>query len=342
MRFKYILMLMAASLPLFAQIKTAQYPAGRTPFRYVAPLITSDDVILVYPQLAPGWTGSTNTSAPEGEINTFFPFVGWATFDVSGIPDGSIINAITFYGYVNNNNWPYWSIAPMGSINPFIDPAVDISNQVTNNYQQGVAYSYNEETGTLPIDWLGRPLEPQAFPDLQAALAQDWFSIGFVDFDFSASNYINFDGWNQPNIPYLEISYAPVPVELISFTADVNENNITLNWSTATETNNQGFDVERFVESLNWEKIGFVEGSGTTTELRSYSFVDENVTEGKYSYQLKQIDFDGSFEYSDVVEIEVGTPNQYSLEQNYPNPFNPTTTISYSIKEKGLVGTESI
>lgn len=225
----------------------------------------------------------------------------------------------------------------MGSINPFIDPAVDISNQVTNNYQQGIAYSYNEETGTLPIDWLGRPLEPQAFPDLQAALAQDWFSIGFVDFDFSASNYINFDGWNQPNIPYLEISYAPVPVELISFTADVNENNITLNWSTATETNNQGFDVERFVESLKWEKIGFVQGSGTTTELRSYSFVDENVTEGKYSYRLKQIDFDGSFEYSDVVEIEVGTPNQYSLEQNYPNPFNPTTRISYSIKEKGLV-----
>jgi hypothetical protein len=128
-----------------------------------------------------------------------------------------------------------------------------------------------------------------------------------------------------------------VPVELTSFSGFVANGNVTLNWSTATETNNQGFDVERFVESFNWEKIGFVQGSGTTTELRSYSFVDENVTEGKYSYRLKQIDFDGSFEYSDVVEIEVGTPNQYSLEQNYPNPFNPTTTISYSIKEKGLV-----
>ncbi len=72
--------------------------------------------------------------------------------------------------------------------------------------------------------------------------------------------------------------------------------------------------------------------------MRSYSFIDENVSVGNYSYRLKQIDFSGQFEYSDIVEIEVGTsPNQYSLEQNYPNPFNPTTTISYSIKEKGLV-----
>ncbi len=133
-----------------------------------------------------------------------------------------------------------------------------------------------------------------------------------------------------------------VPVELTSFSGYVANNSVHLNWSTATETNNSGFDIER-TSSLTthtqeaWEKVGFVQGSGTTTEFRSYSFVDENVSAGSYSYRLKQLDYSGVFEYSDVIEIEVGTPTKFSLEQNYPNPFNPITTLSYSIKEKTLV-----
>jgi hypothetical protein len=129
-----------------------------------------------------------------------------------------------------------------------------------------------------------------------------------------------------------------VPVELTTFSAFAANNNVTLNWSTATETNNSGFDIDRTSSHQEgWEKIGFVAGSGTSTEFRSYSFIDENVSAGNYSYRLKQIDFNGQFEYSDIIEIEVTSPNEYSLEQNYPNPFNPKTTISYSIKEKGLV-----
>ena len=91
------------------------------------------------------------------------------------------------------------------------------------------------------------------------------------------------------------------PVELISFNATVLENNVKLDWATATETNNSGFEVERkqvFSPQSsvgNWEKIGFVEGHGTTTEPKSYSFPDEKVTTGKYKYRLKQIDFDGTF-----------------------------------------------
>jgi len=133
-----------------------------------------------------------------------------------------------------------------------------------------------------------------------------------------------------------------VPVELTTFTGYAASAKVFLNWSTATETNNSGFEIER-ASSLttplqeDWESIGFVQGSGTTTELRYYSYIDENVSTGNYSYRLKQIDYNGASAYSDVIEIEVSTPNQYSLEQNYPNPFNPATTISYSIKEKGLV-----
>jgi len=124
-----------------------------------------------------------------------------------------------------------------------------------------------------------------------------------------------------------------VPVELSSFTASVSENVVTLIWSTATELNNSGFDVLRQAENQQWDKIGFVPGFGTSTEIHSYSFVDANVTSGQYSYRLKQVDFDGSSELSDVVNVEIINPVQYNLSQNYPNPFNPSTTIQYSIPE---------
>jgi hypothetical protein len=125
------------------------------------------------------------------------------------------------------------------------------------------------------------------------------------------------------------------PVELISFSSDVFENVIKLNWTTATETNNSGFEILRFTQNENeWEMIGFVPGFGTTAEPKSYSFLDENVTTGIYKYRLKQIDFDGSFTYSNEIEVEVDfTPREFVLYQNYPNPFNPNTTIKFEIPD---------
>jgi hypothetical protein len=128
-----------------------------------------------------------------------------------------------------------------------------------------------------------------------------------------------------------EYDLAIIPVELSSFTANVTENNVYLNWTTATEINNQGFDIERSPNNVTFEKIGFVPGFGTTTEPKSYSYTDQSVSNGKYYYRLKQIDYDGSFTYSEVVETEVALPLQFSLEQNYPNPFNPSTSIRFSL-----------
>jgi hypothetical protein len=135
-------------------------------------------------------------------------------------------------------------------------------------------------------------------------------------------------------IDYLDIT----PVELSSFTAVVSDQAVLLNWTTASELNNQGFDIERSTSTQNWAKIGYVPGFGTTTERRAYSFVDKNVSTGHYNYRLKQIDFDGTFAYSDEVGIEVDfTPSKYELFQNYPNPFNPTTTIQFQVPEAGNV-----
>lgn len=123
-----------------------------------------------------------------------------------------------------------------------------------------------------------------------------------------------------------------IPVELTSFTAGASTDYVELNWATATELNNSGFNIERSKsDELQWEVIGFVPGFGTTTEMHSYSFTDSDVQTGHYSYRLKQIDFDGTFEYSHIVKVEVDTPLEFILEQNYPNPFNPSTKIKFTV-----------
>ena len=128
-----------------------------------------------------------------------------------------------------------------------------------------------------------------------------------------------------------------VPVELTSFAAQVVKDGVELNWRTATETNNQGFEIERMTEGAGFEQVGYVAGFGTTTEPKVYSFVDSKLEAGSYSYRLKQIDFNGSFSYSEEVYVDITLPLEYTLEQNYPNPFNPSTTIKYSIAEDGFV-----
>ncbi len=130
----------------------------------------------------------------------------------------------------------------------------------------------------------------------------------------------------------------PVPVELTSFTGVQNGSTITLNWNTATELNNRGFDVERTeMNQNNWQRVGFVQGNGTSTNPHAYTFADKNLNAGSYSYRLKQVDNDGSYKYINLSESFTIEPGDYSLSQNYPNPFNPTTVIKYSVPEKNQV-----
>ncbi|HMN23734.1 MAG TPA: M1 family aminopeptidase [Ignavibacteriaceae bacterium] len=140
-----------------------------------------------------------------------------------------------------------------------------------------------------------------------------------------------------PNNWILKTHSTIVPVELTSFTAVLVNQKVMLNWTTATELNNHGFEIQRKFENTDWATIAFKSGNGTTTEVTNYTFED-NISDLKKTniyYRLKQIDYNGEFDYSDEVE-EVNFPDVYSLEQNYPNPFNPTTIIKFNLAKAGF------
>jgi hypothetical protein len=223
---------------------------------------------------------------------------------------------------------------------------------IESNYDYGqVKISTNNGTTWIPLE--GQYTEPGVSPFQPIGEpVYDGVQSNWVREDISLSGYISSqikiqfqlrtdgsvhrDGWYVDDIAiyYLGI----IPVELVSFTAELNNNKAVLKWVTASETNNYGFEIEKSQKSKvkgqnNWEKIGFVAGNGTTTEISAYTFTDQlnhSFNHNLY-YRLKQIDLDGSFSYSDIIEIELITVDKFTLKQNYPNPFNPSTTISYQL-----------
>lgn len=211
---------------------------------------------------------------------------------------------------------------------------VDISGNI---YVAGISSGLNSGFDYLAIKYTPDGTEEWISGFNDSDNGDDWCTGIALD----GLNNVILSGYSYNSVSsmdYATVKYEQqiVPVELTSFNVKYVANEVILNWITATEKNNLGFEVERKVYG-SWESLGFVEGNGTSSQPKSYQFIDNNINSGNYTYRLKQIDFNGTFTYSNEVEIEIHAPVQFSLEQNYPNPFNPTTQIKYSTSEDGFV-----
>lgn len=209
------------------------------------------------------------------------------------------------------------------------DKTVSISSlRMADAYQDGNSYSYvltpSPNTGTVPT----------TVPTNGGVT---------VNLGSSFSNITSFtitpqSGGNAFFIVDNIVLQSILPVELKSFNASITANTVHLNWETATEVNNFGFEVERTqMDNKKWRKISFIQGHGNSNSPKFYSFTNNNVNSGDYLYRLKQVDIDGNFEYSPEIKVTIEALINFSIQQNFPNPFNPSTKINYSIPADGKV-----
>jgi hypothetical protein len=224
------------------------------------------------------------------------------------------------------------SVAPNGRI----DVAWLDTRDNPGTYLSALYYSFSNDGGTTwsPNERLSDFFDPHLGWPQQNKMG-DYFDM----ISGNSGAYLAWAGTfnGEQDVYFSYIIPAVVPVELLSFTASSEGGTVTLEWSTATELNNRGFEINRSTDRINWSTIGFKGGKGTTSEPQHYIYSDQfSGSESKLYYRLKQVDFNGSYEYSEILEVN-SSPSEFILSQNYPNPFNPVTSIVYDLPSNGFV-----
>lgn len=251
------------------------------------------------------WVGGLVGYNRAGNVNN--------TYSYGFVYGATYVGGLVGFNYGSSSISFSYSIAPVSGGSNFGGLVGGVINSTTNNsfWDITTAHIHSSSGGTGKTD--AEMMTQTTFTNA----GWDFGSIWTID----AGHYPKLQANPDPNLP----------VELNSFTITVSKNNVVLNWQTATEVNNYGFEVQRVkAGQSNWAKVGFVKGNGTSNNIEKYSFTDKSVSSGSFQYRLKQVDNDGKFTYSNILSAEVA-PEEFSLAQNYPNPFNPSTVISYQI-----------
>lgn len=294
--------------------------------------------------LSSGSSATGFTYINEGFEDTLFPPPGWtATTTVGtvvwqreyGFGYTGIASAQADYSTPANEKWlitPQFSVASGDSLSFWI------RRQYSTAYPPDSLFVLVSTTDANPTSFTNTLMVFDVANGLTNVWARQAASLNAYAGQniYIAFKHMNTDG-NGFNMDDVMAGSVVVPVELVSFAASAVNNTVDLSWATATETNNFGFEIERKAADGDYTKVAFINGNGTSASSHSYSFRDEGLNVGKYSYRLKQLDFDGKYAYSQAIEVDVVTPAEYSLGQNYPNPFNPATAISFALKTDAKV-----
>jgi len=236
-------------------------------------------------------------------------------------------------------------IKPAGNPDNFYIRTLDTAGNpiAVNNIQLSISGGGSLSTITVNTDGTGNSpdviVTGAANNSLIKATAMVQIPAGITYSGLLAIKQLLVLGKTTTGLRTATLLWGALPVELSSFISAVNGNDVTLNWSTVSESNNSGFDIERSVSgSTDWTKVGYSVGFGSSNTSHNYSFTNRNLSSGKYNYRLKQIDYNGNFEYHNLInEITIGVPVEFNLSQNYPNPFNPSTKIDFDIPNEGFV-----
>lgn len=280
------------------------------------------------------WIYSTATIGEDAQVvkTTDSSYVGWSgasiSVKISSVPDDNNNLTIYYWGFVDGvpvttESLPtgmtkrsdlVWGINEWGSVTSSI--FISYPN-ILGNFNPAKCRLLQRTRGTLAWSFA-----PDAVAD---SVARNFYVP-------SVSSFMEYSIGMTDDI---------MPVTLEYFSHNVQGRDVKLSWVTNSETNNKGFEIYRSNDSRNWTNIGFVNGAGTVNHRTAYSYTDKSLPGGRFHYRLKQVDYNGNFEFFNLQQAaEIASPNRFILNQNYPNPFNPETNINFELPVKSEVKIE--